>query len=203
MNNHILETYLRLYEGVFSPSAIMLETMIKGQLDKASHIDRVTARAKRPDRFEQKARKTDASGQPRYPDPFIQIQDIIGARVVVFYQTDIAATEAILMNYFQPIEIRTIVPDSEWEFGYFGRHFILALPKDVVPKGVPTKDAPQFFELQIKTLFQHAWSEAEHDLGYKALEELNAEQQRYLAFTSAQAWGADDVFQRLVDGVTS
>ena len=48
---------------------------------------------------------------------------------------------------------------------------------------------PKFFELQIKTLFQHAWSEAEHDLGYKEDKHLNLDQKRRLAFTSAQAWG--------------
>jgi ppGpp synthetase/RelA/SpoT-type nucleotidyltranferase len=57
---------------------------------------------------------------------------------------------------------------------------------------------PQFFELQIKTMFQHAWSEANHDLGYKPESgELDPEHLRLLAFTSAQAWGADMVFNDL------
>ena len=52
-----------------------------------------------------------------------------------------------------PIEIQTIVPDSEWAFGYFGRHFIMRLPKDSVPKEISLNEVPTFFELQIKTLF--------------------------------------------------
>ena len=57
---------------------------------------------------------------------------------------------------------------------------------------------PKFFELQIKTLFQHAWSEAEHDIGYKEGQKpLDLDQKRRLAFTSAQAWGADRVFDEL------
>jgi GTP pyrophosphokinase len=52
--------------------------------------------------------------------------------------------------------------------------------------------------LQIKTLFQHAWSEANHDLGYKpALAPVGVEDERRLAFTSAQAWGADHIFDEL------
>jgi putative GTP pyrophosphokinase len=54
-----------------------------------------------------------------------------------------------------------------------------------------------FFELQLKTLFQHAWSEADHDLGYKPSAELSLDQKRRLAFTAAQAWGADLIFDEL------
>ncbi|MNL70650.1 hypothetical protein D3C87_1956870 [compost metagenome] len=56
---------------------------------------------------------------------------------------------------------------------------------------------PEFFELQVKTLFQHAWSEAEHDLAYKPSEPLSTLQQRQIAFTAAQAWGADQIFEQL------
>ena len=57
---------------------------------------------------------------------------------------------------------------------------------------------PEFFELQVKTLFQHAWAEANHDLGYKPEgKELDQESKRLLAYASAQAWGADRVFDEL------
>jgi len=58
-------------------------------------------------------------------------------------------------------------------------------------------EAPEFFELQIKTLFQHAWAEAEHDLGYKPPKPLTSIQKRKMAFTAAQAWGADQIFDEL------
>lgn len=102
-----------------------------------------------------------------------------------------------VLRYFQPIEQKRLVPESFWEFGYFGQHFVLALPRDVVPEDVDTTEVPRFFELQIKTLFQHAWSEANHDLGYKSPVDLSGDQQRRLAFTAAQAWGADRVFEEL------
>lgn len=74
---------------------------------------------------------------------------------------------AKLERYFRPIERRDLVPESDWEFGYFGRHWVFALVDDVVPRDVYRELVPRFFELQVKTLFQHAWSEANHDLGYK------------------------------------
>jgi len=49
----------------------------------------------------------------------------------------------------------------------------------------------------VKTLFQHAWSEAEHDLGYKPSGKLTSDQKRRLAFTAAQASGADLIFDEM------
>jgi putative GTP pyrophosphokinase len=89
------------------------------------------------------------------------------------------------------------VPDSEREFGYEGRHFILFLPRDVFKDEENESAVISFFELQIKTLFQHAWSESEHDLGYKPTTTLSSDQKRRLAFTAAQAWGADQIFDEL------
>ena len=106
-------------------------------------------------------------------------------------------------KYFRAIESRLLVPESEWEFGYFGKHHILVIPSDVIDDSWDKTMVPRFFELQIKTLFQHAWSEAEHDVGYKEGEKkLDIDQKRRLAFTSAQAWGADRVFDELFKELT-
>ena len=92
---------------------------------------------------------------------------------------------------------------SEWEFGYFGKHHILMIPSDVIDPEWNNTMLPRFFELQIKTFFQHAWSEAEHDVGYKETKkQLTLDQRRRLAFTSAQAWGADRMFDELWEEVS-
>lgn len=158
-------------------------------------IDRVSVRAKDVERFLGKSARTDDQGSRKYSDPLVQIQDQIGARVVVFYLSDVNVVAAELQRYLRPIEDRFIVPDSESEFGYFGKHYVFLVPTDVRdPSWGPD---PRFFELQIKTLFQHAWSEAEHDLGYKPSGALTPDQRRRIAFTAAQAWGADTMFDEL------
>ena len=70
------------------------------------------------------------------------------------------------------------------------------IPEAILPVG-PSGSFPKFFELQIRTLFQHAWAEAEHDVGYKPTQPLKLEERRKIAFTAAQAWGADTIFQEL------
>lgn len=74
-----------------------------------------------------------------------------------------------------------------------------AAARQINGTAVPLKGMiPRVFELQVKTLFEHAWSEAEHDLGYKPGEQpLTPDQTHRLAYTSAQAWGADRMFDEL------
>lgn len=196
-------TYEQRRTSILLPVADELCGLIRTTLLECEHIDRVTARAKDADRFLAKADKKELDGQPKYIEPLVQIQDQIGARVVVYFLKDVETVASTLIKYFRHVEAKDIVPDSESEFGYFGRHFIMAVPLDVLPKGIAKEDAPTFFELQIKTLFQHAWSEAEHDLGYKCPRQLTSEEKRLFAYTAAQAWGADRIFDDLRAALSS
>lgn len=178
---------------VLVPLAERIEAHLKSLFAGLARIDRISARAKDVDRFLAKAQKHD-NGKPKYDDPMNQIQDQVGARIVTFYASDVERVRLEIENYFRYIESKKIVPESETEFGYEGRHFILFVPDDLIDDTLERDESVEFFELQIKTLFQHAWSEAEHDLGYKPSGKLTSDQKRRLAFTAAQAWGADLIF---------
>ncbi len=182
-------TLVRLAKG--------MDDYLHGLLSGEPRIDRISARAKGVERFVKKAAATVGS-EPKYSEPLDQIQDQIGARVVVFYKSDVDRIDELVKRYFTAIEYRRVVPDSESEFGYFGHHLVLVVPSDILEDDMDKALLPEFFELQIKTLFQHAWSEAHHDLGYKPGDTpLTADQKRLVAFTSAQAWGADHLFEQL------
>jgi ppGpp synthetase/RelA/SpoT-type nucleotidyltranferase len=202
MKDALLSRYSALYEAVLVPITGQLEALIRDHLRGVPRIDRVCARAKTPESFMEKARKRLRDGTPRYSEPLIQIQDQIGARVIVFFKEDVDVVSEKVLRYFRHIEAKTVIPDSHWSFGYFGKHLVLDLPADAVPRAIDVRSAPSFFELQVRTLFQHAWSEAEHDVGYKGLETLNEDQTRRLAYTAAQAWGADRTFQELLGELT-
>jgi putative GTP pyrophosphokinase len=53
--------------------------------------------------------------KPKYSDPLSQIQDQIGARIIVFYQSDVGRIDELVKKYFRAIEYRKVVPDSESE----------------------------------------------------------------------------------------
>jgi putative GTP pyrophosphokinase len=191
------DEYRKRYDTVLNPVALTLENQLRDIFQAELRIDRVNVRAKSVDRFIAKA-GTLINGKPKYSEPLRQIQDQIGARIITFYRTDVDRIAGIVQRYYRAIESKDVIPESEWEFGYFGRHYVLLVPSDVVTSTIDKAMLPQFFELQVKTLFQHAWSEANHDLGYKpGVTPLTSDEKRRLAFTSAQAWGADQIFDEL------
>lgn len=207
MNTNSLEsTYSERFNRILTPLALRLQNYLREMVKDLPHIDRVAARAKSIDRFMAKAEKR-VGPKLKYTAPLVQIQDQIGARIVVFYLSDVDIVAAKVNDHLRKIETQAIVPDSEAEFGYFGRHFILFVPTDLFDTAIPQNQAPKFFELQIKTLYQHAWAEANHDIAYKPPDELSSDDRRRIAFTAAQSWGADqifdDLYRRLAPGTAS
>jgi ppGpp synthetase/RelA/SpoT-type nucleotidyltranferase len=168
----------------------LLEELFRG----VPRVDRVSTRVKDADRFVAKATKRDSAGELKYQHPLDEIQDQIGARVVVYYNSDVESARTRLLKELRPVEDlkrEQAAPDS---FGYEAWHLVFFVPLDILQKRRPPV---QFFELQIATLFQHAWAEAEHDLGYKPDEALTREERRKVALAAAQAWGADQIFDAL------
>jgi|ERR1043166_202526 ppGpp synthetase/RelA/SpoT-type nucleotidyltranferase len=195
--NELEAAYRHRFDAVLNRVASGIELQLREYFAGVPRLDRINARAKSVERFMGKA-LTVEKGMRKYSEPLRQIQDQIGARIITFYISDVGRIAEIVEKYYRPIESKIIVPDSEWEFGYFGRHYILVVPSDVIDPLMDKAAIPEFFELQIKTLFQHAWPEANHDLGYKpGSVPLTSDAVRRLAFTSAQSWGADRMFEEL------
>lgn len=196
MNEQAVARYAALFPDLQRIAKALCE-FLESQLAGIPRIDSVAARAKEVGRFAAKAARMLPTGEPKYAAPLVQIQDQVGARVVVYYKQDVDVVTSVLERYLRHVERQDHVPDSYWQFGYFGRHWIFAVPDDVIPNDVAREGIPRFFELQVKTLFQHAWAETNHDLCYKATTDLTPDQQRRFAFTAAQAWGADQVLEEL------
>jgi len=194
-----VEVYSRRRDQYLEQLAISIEGRVKDILleNNAQRVDNVSSRAKSVSSFEKKSKST-VDGRPQYDYPLTSIQDQIGVRITVFYSSDVFKVENIIKKHLNTIEVKELEPASAWSFGYFGRHLLPIIPLDLIPEDVEEDEIPPCFELQIKTLFQHAWAQANHDLGYKPeLGGLSLEEERKLAFASAQAWGADHHFNEL------
>lgn len=166
------------------------------------HIDRVYFRAKSAKSFVDKVLKREADVEAGvmkddrpvtvYTNPLTQVEDQIGGRVLVFFLHDIDPVVAILEAAFHKVEMRDHAPQKDAEFGYESMHLVCAIPDEQRPAGwLDQAWMPNTFELQVRTLFSHAWAEPQHDFAYKAATDLTRPQRRHLAWIAASAWGAD------------
>jgi putative GTP pyrophosphokinase len=196
----VRSAYTSIY-SVLKKISDQIEEQLTSVFENVPHIDRIISRVKSIDSFLTKSDKLKEDGTLKYPVPMKEIQDMIGVRIVVYYKTDVQTARDILFKRFQRVEEVSIVPDDVSKFGYEGFHMICFIPNTIFS----SRENPlvgNFFELQIKTLYQHAWSQSNHGLGYKPGMELTGDQQRQLAFISAQSWGADKILSELVTGDT-
>ena len=182
-----------------------LATETENILEDLSHIDRISFRVKDPDRFVEKV--CERTPPDAYEEPLREVEDQVAGRILVFFRDDLQLVMDAICKEFTSVELRRKAPRTT-EFGYESDHSIFVIPPQVqLPGWKDNPTAPATFELQVRTLFQHAWAEPQHDLGYNSKNALSGESQRELAWAAASAWGADQALQRvarrLIDGSQS
>lgn len=173
-----------------------IEAELKEALADKLHVDKISCRVKTIDSYTGKINK-EKDGKLKYETPIKEIQDLIGARVVVYYKQTADEMFDYLSKYFSVVERTRVIPDEPSKFGYEGLHLVCFISPIIFNKYKGENLLPDFFELQIKTLYQHAWGQAEHGLGYKPGVKLETDEKRKLAFIAAQSWGADEILSDL------
>ncbi|MDN3615738.1 GTP pyrophosphokinase [Vibrio gallaecicus] len=138
----------------------------------------------------------------KYADPFENIEDICGVRVICYYFSDIEKINSIIKEEFSILESED---KSELlglkEFAYRSQHFIIKLNENWL-------SAPNYrrldglkAEVQVRTILMHAWAEIEHKLNYKSDAQVPELFQRKLFRLSAKLEEADEQFIELKDGI--
>lgn len=186
----VLAAYERR-QPLLTDMAHQLESGLISALDDRPHIDRVTFRVKSMGSFATKC--TD-----KYLNPLEEIEDQIAGRVLVFFSSDIEGVAAIAKARWGTVEDARHRPPHNAEFGYESHHQICVIPEHLQgPEWHAEHDMPKTFELQIRTLFMHAYAEPQHDFGYKSTSPVTGESRRLLAWIAASAWGADHAWEDL------
>jgi putative GTP pyrophosphokinase len=89
------------------------------------------------------------------------------------------------------------------EFGYLSLHFIAAI-SEKRSKFIEYKNFKKIqFEIQVRTILQHAWAEIEHDLGYKSKVELPENISRRFFRLAGSLELADEEFERLRSDISA
>jgi len=183
--------------GLLEQLARSLEKELASLLQSTSHVDRVYFRVKDSQSFVRKAMEVDEFGKRKYHYPLEEIEDQVAGRVLVYYRRDIDVVLSVLENRWPKAEQEHRKPSVASQFAYETTHRICMITPDMRPQGwSKLTDPPTTFELQIRTLAQHAWSEPQHAF-YKNAGGLEQNSERKLYWAAASAWGIDSIWEDL------
>ncbi len=132
---------------------------------------------------------------------FSELMDILGARVICFFSDDVdviggEVEKEFVIDWNTSSDKRKLIQSDS--FGYLSLHYICSLPKD---RGYPEELCDWKFEIQIRTILQHAWSDINHDIGYKSEFGVPRQFTRGFARVAGLLELADEEFVRLRDGM--
>lgn len=137
-----------------------------------------------------------------YKNPFEEIEDICGIRIICYYQTDVAEIANIISSEFIVVENQDkeeLLNDDQ--FGYRSNHSIVRIKNDWLKapnyRGLENLKA----EIQVRTILMHAWAEIEHKLSYKSKSQIPKQFKRKLFIMSAKLEEADEQFENIKNDV--
>ena len=117
------------------------------------------------------------------------LTDILGLRVITFYIDDVdkvaSAVERLFTIDWENSVDKRKIHDTD-SFGYLSLHYICSIP-----------DFPYRFEIQMRTLLQHAWANMDHDTGYKSGVEIPRRYMRNMSRLAGMLELVDDEFSKI------
>lgn len=131
---------------------------------------------------------------------FSDLHDLLGVRVITYFSDEVDSAAAVLVPEFDVDEDNSVDKRSALDpdrFGYLSLHYVASLTDKRSSLVEYRRFAGRQFELQIRSILQHAWAEIEHDLGYKASGTIPREARRRFSRLAGLLELADDEFQRL------
>ena len=117
------------------------------------------------------------------------ITDILGLRVITFYLDDVGKVASVVDRLFKVDWDNSVDKRRAHEidtFGYMSLHYICS-----------TEGFPYRFEIQMRTVLQHAWANMNHDTGYKSGVEVPREYLRNLNRLAGMLELADEQFSQI------
>ena len=178
--------------------AAALQRETERVLSGIAHIDRIDFCVKPTESFVRKVLYR--RSEHRYKNPFVEIDDQVRCRIVVFSLQDLRVVSERLTDAFSIKESSFRSPRKDEEFGYESHHLICAIPLSPRPESWNEyPDMPEAFEFQLRTLFMHAWAEQQHELVYKGNGGLPHEMRKVIAWAAASVWAVDREIARIWD----
>jgi len=191
----LLEQYRALLP-VYTKMAGIIPDQLKGMFAKAGIV--VTAVERRVKTEESLAGKLQLKGG-KYKSIY-DITDLVGIRVITFYIDDVDKVASMVERLFEIDWENSIDKRKAHEidsFGYLSLHYICRIPES----SYQDPEHPELnrirFEVQMRTVLQHAWANMNHDTGYKSGVEIPKIYMRNMSRLAGMLELVDDEFSRI------
>lgn len=158
--------------------------------DKNIKIHTILSRVKDKVSFLQKVQRKKTN------DPFNDITDTVGLRVVCLFLSDIDKIANLLFHNFEIIsqDNKITDPNNSNMFGYMSAHYIVKMKEQYTgPRYDTIKNIA--FEIQIRTISMDAWANISHFLEYKSENDIPPELKRDFNALSGLFYVADTHFE--------
>jgi putative GTP pyrophosphokinase len=176
------------YQALCDEVAYILQKRLAA---KSVRYAAVTKRAKSLHSFAEKiARKS-------YKNPFDDVTDLAGVRVVFLYKQDRSVIEKVIQTEFEVLEKidKTETRDAD-SFGYGALHYLVHIGKK--SSGARYEDLKELVcEIQVRTVLQDAWAIFDQHLRYKQEADVPKVLRRKINSLAGLFETADDNFDQL------
>lgn len=136
----------------------------------------------------------------QYRDPESQLTDLSAIRVVTFLESQVSRVTGIARELFDVDETNSLDRSRALgsdKIGYRSTHFVCSLGRNRSSLAEYESLGDLKFEIQIRTVLQHAWAELAHDRSFKFGPGLPTEIQRKLNLHSGLLEIVDAAFDNL------
>jgi len=162
-------------------------------------IHQITGRVKERTSLDKKIDKKDNKYKK-----ISEITDIVGLRIITYLESDVDRIAELINREFNldtenSIDKRKLKTD---QFGYRSLHYVVSCKKERTNLVEYKRFKDLKFEIQIRSILQHAWAEIEHDLGYKGITSIPDAYKRNFNRVAALLESADLEFDRLKKELT-
>jgi ppGpp synthetase/RelA/SpoT-type nucleotidyltranferase len=185
------EKELKQYENFSDKMNILIKELLEQENISYHSIEN---RVKEKNSLEKKI-----DGKNKYQN-LSEITDIVGCRIISYFEIDVEKIVALLFKEFKIDEVNSIdkkkILDPD-RFGYLSYHIICSINDERAQLREYKNYKDLKFEIQVRTILQHAWAEIEHDIGYKSNIAVPREFRRKFSRIASILEIADDEFSRL------
>lgn len=173
---------------------IKMNHLISDLLDsKNLNVHNISSRVKQRESLEKKLIKKN-----KYSN-LNEVTDMVGIRIVTYFEDEVDVVANLIAE-----EFKIDIPNStdkrviEYDrFGYASFHYVASLNVERGNLSEYKIFQNHKFEIQIRSILQHAWAEIEHDIGYKSKASIPDIAKRNFSRVAALLETADLEFTKL------